>query len=74
MGTLCSKINNYNDYTRYYSNTCYKCGDIYKLSHGGFSLRTSCRYHLHNDKKCIHCDINLEKLGCRNCYHCFSEK
>jgi len=52
---------------------CYKCSDTYHPTHGGLSVRKSCRYH-HFDKDniCVNCKMKNPSHG--NCYHRCEEK
>ena len=69
MGNLCfcTKFqNNYQDMND--KKRCIKCQDLFKVSHGGFSERMSCRYHTYRDGHCIDCNKKKGKYN-RNCYH-----
>ena len=64
MGSLCIKSSNRNE-IRYFK--CKKCHDTFRNSCGGYSQRTSCRYHeLDNDGYCLVCH-EYNPRG--NCYH-----
>ena len=58
---------------------CVKCGDYFKMDHGGKSQRTSCREHnwvkreyklIDDTEWCKTCDRIKSQYGCQNCYHC----
>jgi len=72
MGAWCSIVlTDYMDYDHIEkTRTCYKCKDRFKVSYGGLSKRTSCRYHTYENDICKYCNQHKHFGG--NCYHgCF---
>ena len=64
MGNLFVPDTKKEDY--YY--TCYKCNDSFQNHCGGYSKRTSCRYHNIDTETNICLDCRRE-TGLVNCYH-----
>lgn len=68
MGNLCIWSYVENDYETFEKKRCIKCQDFFKVAHGGFSERMSCRYHSYKDGRCIDCHKKEGEIG-HNCYH-----
>ena len=50
--------------------SCSKCKDRFIPTYGGYSHRTSCRFHRYENGICIDCDqIPGETYKHHNCYH-----
>lgn len=69
MGNFCIWSYCENDYQHIYDKKrCVKCQDLFKVTHGGFSQRMSCRFHTYRDGYCIDCHKKEGEAG-HNCYH-----